>query len=139
MLLAKNFLNFMDILAFGILAILKNCQNGTFEPIPKRGFSKKAHMGIEKLFLFQDRMNPLNTWKGKLEVASFLPSKNLYRQCVMLFSEQNMSQQKKIVQQYKHNRTLRLGPHPYCWARVRTTLSLGHQCKVNIILNCRQL
>ena len=28
-------------------------------------------------------MNPLNTWKGKLEVASFfLPYKNLYRQCV---------------------------------------------------------
>ena len=26
-------------------------------------------------------MNPLNTWKGKLEAASFLPSKDLYRQC----------------------------------------------------------
>ena len=26
-------------------------------------------------------MNPSNAWKGKLEVASFLPSKNLYRQC----------------------------------------------------------
>ena len=28
-------------------------------------------------------MNPLNIWKGKLEAASFLPSKNLYRQCVL--------------------------------------------------------
>ena len=26
-------------------------------------------------------MNPLNTWKGKLEAASFSPSKILYRQC----------------------------------------------------------
>jgi hypothetical protein len=27
-------------------------------------------------------MNPSNTWKGKLEAASFLPSKYLDRQCV---------------------------------------------------------
>ena len=26
-------------------------------------------------------MNPSNTWKGKLEVASILPSKSLDRQC----------------------------------------------------------
>ena len=37
----------------------------------KRGFSKKALMGFEKLFLFWDRVNSLNPWKGKLEVASF--------------------------------------------------------------------
>jgi hypothetical protein len=29
-------------------------------------------------------MNPSNTWKGKLEAASFLPCKNPYRQCVYL-------------------------------------------------------
>ena len=37
----------------------------------KRGFSKEALTGFEKLFLFWVRMNPLITWKGKLEVASF--------------------------------------------------------------------
>ena len=26
-------------------------------------------------------MNPSNTWKGKLEAASFFASKNLYKQC----------------------------------------------------------
>jgi hypothetical protein len=30
-------------------------------------------------------MNPSNPWKGKLEVASFLPSKSMYRQCVVLY------------------------------------------------------
>ena len=29
-------------------------------------------------------MNPSNTWKGKLEAASFLPFKYLDRQCVLL-------------------------------------------------------
>ena len=28
-------------------------------------------------------MNPWDTWKGKLEVASFLPSKYLDRQCAL--------------------------------------------------------
>jgi hypothetical protein len=37
----------------------------------KRGFSKKALTGFEKLFLFWGHMNPSNAWKGKLEVASF--------------------------------------------------------------------
>ena len=37
----------------------------------KRGFSKKALMGFNKLFLFWDCMNPLNAWQGKLEVANF--------------------------------------------------------------------
>ena len=37
----------------------------------KRGFSKKALTGFEKLFLFWVRMNPSNAWKGKLKVASF--------------------------------------------------------------------
>ena len=37
----------------------------------KRGFSKKALLGFEKLFLIWVRMNPSNPWKGKLEVASF--------------------------------------------------------------------
>ena len=44
----------------------------------KSEFSKKALSGIGHFFLIQDRMNPSNIWKGKLEVASFfLPSKNL--------------------------------------------------------------
>jgi hypothetical protein len=30
-----------------------------------------ALTGIEKIFLFYDRMNPSNAWKGKLEVACF--------------------------------------------------------------------
>ena len=42
-----------------------NCQS------TKRGFSKKALTGFEKLFLFWVRMNPSNAWKDKLEVASF--------------------------------------------------------------------
>ena len=49
----------------------------------KRVFSKKALTGFEKLFLFWVHMNPSNNWKVKLEVASFLPSKSMYRQCDM--------------------------------------------------------
>ena len=37
----------------------------------KRGFSKKALTGFEKLFLFWVHMNLSNAWKDKLEVASF--------------------------------------------------------------------
>ena len=37
----------------------------------KRGFSKKALTGFEKIFLFWDCMNPLNAWESKLEVAKF--------------------------------------------------------------------
>ena len=37
----------------------------------KRGFSKKAFTGFEKLFLFWVHINHLNPWKGKLEVANF--------------------------------------------------------------------
>ena len=37
----------------------------------KRGFSKKALTGFEKIFLFWDRMNPSNAWESKLEVAKF--------------------------------------------------------------------
>jgi hypothetical protein len=37
----------------------------------KRGFSKKALTGFEKLFLCWGHMNPLNAWEGKLEEASF--------------------------------------------------------------------
>ena len=37
----------------------------------KRGFSEKALTEFEKLFLFWVRLNPSNTWKGILEVASF--------------------------------------------------------------------
>jgi hypothetical protein len=37
----------------------------------KRGFSKKALTGFEKMFLIWVCMNPLNPWKGKLEVVSF--------------------------------------------------------------------
>ena len=49
----------------------------------KRGFSKKAIARIEKLFMFLVPTNLLNTWNHKLERASFLLSKNLYRQCVL--------------------------------------------------------
>ena len=48
------------------------------EKVQKGDFLKKALSRIEKLFLFQVPMNP---WKGKLEAASFLPSKYLDRQC----------------------------------------------------------
>ena len=41
------------------------------EKVQKDDFLKKALAGIEELFLFLDRMNPWNAWKGKLEVASF--------------------------------------------------------------------
>ena len=47
-----------------------------------KGFSIKTLSGFEKIFLFWVRMNPSNVWKGKLEVASLLPSKSMYRQCV---------------------------------------------------------
>ena len=48
----------------------------------KGDFLKKTLQELKNYFCFRiDRMNPLNAWKGKLEVASFLPSKNLYRQC----------------------------------------------------------
>ena len=50
----------------------------------KSGFSNKALTGFEKLFLFSVRMNPSNPWKGKLDVARFLPSKSMYRQCVLV-------------------------------------------------------
>ena len=62
------------------MTIRKNSHNmsqgppnpGFMQEKVKRGdFLKKALMGIEKSFFFQDRMNPSNTWKGKLEVASF--------------------------------------------------------------------
>ena len=41
----------------------------------------KYKNGFEKLFLLWVCMNSLNTWKGELEVAEFLPSKFMYRQC----------------------------------------------------------
>ena len=50
----------------------------------KRGFSKKALTGFEKIFLFWVGMNPSNFWKGKLEVDSFLPSESTCRQCLFV-------------------------------------------------------
>ena len=47
----------------------------------KRGFSKKALTEFDFFVLFWVHMNPSKPWKGKLEVASFLPSKSMYRQC----------------------------------------------------------
>ena len=39
--------------------------------VKKKWTFKKKPERIEKSFLFQDPMNPANTWKGKLEAASF--------------------------------------------------------------------
>ena len=39
--------------------------------VQKEDFLKKALTGFEKIFLFWVCRNPSNTWKGKLEMASF--------------------------------------------------------------------
>ena len=54
MLLAKKNFQFNARFKSAILAKLKNCQNGTFEPVPNPGFmqEKEEKKGIEKLFLF---------------------------------------------------------------------------------------
>ena len=39
------------------------------------------HENLKKK-MFWVRMNQANAWKGELEVAIFLPSKSIYRQCV---------------------------------------------------------
>jgi hypothetical protein len=59
------------------MAIRKNIHNmSQGQPNPgfmqeKGDFLKKALARIEELFLFLDCLNPLNAWKGKLEVATF--------------------------------------------------------------------
>ena len=50
----------------------------TFSQSTKNGFSKKALTGFEKYWV---RINPSKAWNGKLEVATLLPSKSMYRQC----------------------------------------------------------
>ena len=42
------------------------------EKVQNRDFLKKTLVRIEKLFLFLVPKNPLNAWKAKLEVASFI-------------------------------------------------------------------
>ena len=62
------------------IAIKKNIYNLSQGPpnpgfmqkkVQKRDFLKKPSRELKKLFLFKVPMNPSNTWKGKLEAASF--------------------------------------------------------------------
>ena len=48
----------------------------------KWGFSKSVLTKIEKLFLFYDGVSRSNTWKGKLEVASFFCHLEIYTSSV---------------------------------------------------------
>ena len=51
----------------------------------KRGFSKKGLTRIDFFFLFYVPMNLLKAWNANLGAGSFLPSKNLYRKCALLW------------------------------------------------------
>ena len=81
MLLAKLFLNFMHRFKSAILAKLKNCQSGTFEPVhesqnffwPKAYFWSIMKIGIRKniLNLSQGLPNP-GFIQEKVQKANFL-------------------------------------------------------------------
>ena len=53
----------------------------------KRGFSKKALTGFEKIFLFWDCMNPLNAWESQLEVAKFFYHLNPCTGSVLMYKK----------------------------------------------------
>ena len=52
------------------------------EKVQKGDFLKKPSQELKKFWLFQVPMNLSKAWNTKLEVASFLLSKIVYKQCV---------------------------------------------------------
>ena len=53
------------------------------EKVQKGDFLKIPSRELNFLLLFQVPMNLLKAWNAKLEMASFLLSKIIYKQCVM--------------------------------------------------------
>ena len=59
------------------------CQKHSFEASLWKCFLKKPSWDLKNYFCFGIVWIPLNAWEDKLEVPSFLPSKSMYRQCVL--------------------------------------------------------